>query len=513
MMSASKAAESHKPSANLSAQEKRSREIVTHELSVDETVVASSDVAEHVESLAAVLEMVTRMATCIDLDAAADQLADALRGWLRCDRVDLFWQSVIGKPCRLIGHSGKSAIEIKDHDAMRSAAAEEILTRGGVTDSRSLGKSAGVALLAVKQYGDAIDAKRMLGVSLSRSRFPNDAAASDSGVTVAGAGAMLLRFDRHLAEAEAERVRRRLEVCRDPIRVALDRAVQSQPTCFTRQYRAWVGPRGIPRPAKRRFLAAFVVLALVGVMMIPVPYQVVTTCTLEPVGRRYVAAPLDGVLEEVTVRPGDDVVRGEVLARLDPQEIEIELAGKRAEWQRLTQEHKGLVATHRFAESKLIALEKDRLQSEIDVLEYQRERLTVIAPVQGTVIDGEWHQSRGAPVELGETLFEIAPPGVFHLELAIDEVDVRQVRPGMPLRVRLDALPGTVVTSEIDEVHPRAEIRDDQNVFLALARVEDPDGRLRPGMRGTGRIRGDARALGWNLFHKAYYRFLAFLGV
>ena len=56
----------------------------------------------------------------------------------------------------------------------------------------------------------------------------------------------------------------------------------------------------------------------------------------------------------------------------------------------------------------------------------------------------------------------------------------------------------------IDRVQPRAEIRDQQSVFIGTALLENQDGRLRPGMEGKARVLCPKRPVGWLLFHKPW---------
>ena len=129
------------------------------------------------------------------------------------------------------------------------------------------------------------------------------------------------------------------------------------------------------------------------------------------------------------------------------------------------------------------------------------------------IVTGDWKRSEGTLLDLGEMLFEIAPSGEFSVEVSVAESDILLVRPGMSLRFRLDSIPNRLFEATLQRIHPRSEIRDDANVFLAEARLVDTDGVLRPGMRGHGNVETDRHAIGWNLFHKAYHRLLLLIGV
>jgi hypothetical protein len=65
-------------------------------------------------------------------------------------------------------------------------------------------------------------------------------------------------------------------------------------------------------------------------------------------------------------------------------------------------------------------------------------------------------------------------------------------------------MPGTVVDATVERIYPKAELIDDENVFVAEAAVESSGLLLKPGMRGKAEISTGARPLGWNLFHKAW---------
>ena len=79
--------------------------------------------------------------------------------------------------------------------------------------------------------------------------------------------------------------------------------------------------------------------------------------------------------------------------------------------------------------------------------------------------------------------------------------------------MKLDAYPGTVWNGTIDKIHPRSEIRDSNNVFIAEIRLGEGGEVLRPGMKGSATITTSSHALLWVLFHKAWYTGLKWLGM
>ena len=105
----------------------------------------------------------------------------------------------------------------------------------------------------------------------------------------------------------------------------------------------------------------------------------------------------------------------------------------------------------------------------------------------------------------GETLLEIAPLGEMVVEIAVPESDIVHAREGMQVDFYVHALPSRALGGTISRVHPRAELRNHDNVYIAEVRISDAENILRPGMRGRAKIISDRHPLGWNLFHKAYF--------
>ena len=244
----------------------------------------------------------------------------------------------------------------------------------------------------------------------------------------------------------------------------------------------------------------------------PVPHRVQCDCQLEPVTRRFVAAPFAGPLKETFVEPGDLVQQGQLLARMDGREIRWELAGVQADLYRAAKQRAGHVASHEAGEAEVARHEVDRLQFREQLLKSRDQDLEIRSPVDGMVVSGDLKDAEGMPLKVGEVLFEVAPLEAMVVELAVPEDDVTFVHSGMPVAITLDAFPMRRYEAQVGRVHPRAELRDGENVFVAEVPLENERRELLPGMRGHGRIAvGNAR-LGWILFRRPMAAALEWLG-
>lgn len=463
---------------------------------------------DDLQTLAATLELITQINQSGSLKSAGMVAAEALRQWLGADQVEIAWQAKPRAAVSLIASSGLSSGVEQEIEASRLAAAEEILTRGGLTDSNAVAARDRVALMAVHQYSRSRHLNRILGASLTSDSLTG-LIESQAKQTEMPGGAIIASFSRLIPEGDAARALSKLEICRTPIAQSLSLVASKQPGVLATLL-SWPSQR--LQGSKRNWLLAGT-LILAGVFAIPMPYKASAVCKLQPIHRRFVASPVNGTLQKAFVLPGDHVGQHDLIATIDPRDLELELQGKTSELRRAEQERKGFVAMHKIAESNLLELRVQRLASEVSLLQSRRDKLQIKAPIEGTIVTGDWKRAEGTVLEKGESLFEIAPLGDFHIEIEIDESDLLSVRVGMPLHIRLDAMPSRTFTANIDSIHPRAELRDNRSVFIAKARLHDSDRVLRPGMKGNGRIVADSHPLAWNLFHKAYHRLIAYLGV
>ena len=119
-------------------------------------------------------------------------------------------------------------------------------------------------------------------------------------------------------------------------------------------------------------------------------------------------------------------------------------------------------------------------------------------------MSGSLERSEAASVRKGEVLFEIGPTDQMRVEIAIPAEDISQVRPGNNVKIWIEGREEIPLTAEIKSIHPRSETRDAKNVFIAKIEFENEDNQFRPGMKGTVRIDGERRSLGWSMFHKSF---------
>ncbi len=246
--------------------------------------------------------------------------------------------------------------------------------------------------------------------------------------------------------------------------------------------------------------------------MIPLPYQIKAGSEVQPAEKMFLYAPFDAPLKESLVEPGDLVLKGAELARLDDDELTLELAEVQADLHRAQKKRDGFVATHEPGEAKLARHEAEVLEARLEILEQRAEQLVLRSPIDGIVIAGDWKKSAGMPLETGQSLYEVAPLEKLSIDIYLPEEDVRYAKTGQSVRIKFDSYPFESFRGELERIHPAAEIQDSENVFVATVLLDNPQGKLRPGMKGKAKCSSVWRPIWWNLLHKPAAKCMRYFG-
>lgn len=274
--------------------------------------------------------------------------------------------------------------------------------------------------------------------------------------------------------------------------------------------RRWkpAGTGGAGKKNSGVLLAVLLAAVLAGIALVPVTYRVKATCSVTPVVTRVVSAPFDGILQAVLQKPGTVVRAEESLARMDGRVIDLELRTLSAELQKARKMRDVHLATGNTAAAQIAVLESERLEQKIKLQRRRRQQLDIVSPIDGVVLTGRLENVEGSPVRKGQLLFEISPLKNMLVEVAIPQEDISYVQPGMPVRVVFDAYPHRRWKSALKTVLPRSEVRGGRSVFVGQVAFANPQGRLRPGMRGRAAIATRPSSLAWIYFHRPWYALL-----
>ncbi|HUT59324.1 MAG TPA: HlyD family efflux transporter periplasmic adaptor subunit [Phycisphaerae bacterium] len=249
--------------------------------------------------------------------------------------------------------------------------------------------------------------------------------------------------------------------------------------------------------------AAAVLAAILFLAFAEGDYTAEGTFVIEPVQQQVVQAPFDGHLVAVDAEPGQAVKQGQLLARLDSEELLSRLVEAQAELFGYQTRMDVARGERKADEMRLAEADAKAVAARIERLEYWIRKAQIVSPIDGTVLRGDWKQQIGASVEAGQVLFEIGPLEALRAELMIPEDQISEVTRDLQRgELATKRHPDLRIAFAVERINPVAEVVDQKNVFKVRVRLVDLDlqGRhawLRPGMEGIGKIHLGRRPYAW----------------
>jgi HlyD family secretion protein len=139
-------------------------------------------------------------------------------------------------------------------------------------------------------------------------------------------------------------------------------------------------------------------------------------------------------------------------------------------------------------QEQIDALEAQVAQAQVTLeqaqLRLEKARLT--APFDGVVAQVNVKEGTVAPT--GAPAVELVDLSRFEMEVQIDELDVGQVRKGLPVRVTLDALPDAELEGRVEAIAPTAFQGGGVVAYLVTIGLEVGEAPVKEGMSATANI-------------------------
>lgn len=263
---------------------------------------------------------------------------------------------------------------------------------------------------------------------------------------------------------------------------------------------------GAQRPGLRLALLVSSVACAMAVF-VPVNRSVVANAELVPIERRLVTAPVDGFVQEVSIAAGQRVTKGQVLARLDRRELDLELASRQVEITSARSELRAAMASHDRQATAIARAQLNSEQALNELIEQRIGRSVLRSPIAGLVISGDPSQVSGLPVARGDTLFEVAPEDGFEVHLLVHEADVKDIYEGQIGAIAMSSQPGEAIAVTVSTVHPVAETLDGASRFRVRATIDEQTTIvLRPGQLGVARLQAGKSTLAKRLLNPVFRR-------
>lgn len=212
--------------------------------------------------------------------------------------------------------------------------------------------------------------------------------------------------------------------------------------------------------------------------------EVSASGTLALSTRADVKAETQGTVVEWLVPPGETVEAGQVVARLDNENLRLSLRQAENDLNSARAALERLTAPDRAQSTEVRTQELKVRQAEL-TLESRRaelESLEVRAPFAGTVM--QVLTAEGERVSANANLVTLVDQSRMLLTVNVDELDIARVHAGQPATITADALRGQAFTGVVTKVAGEGVVRDGVTTYAVTFRIDEP-GALKPGMTVT----------------------------
>lgn len=247
------------------------------------------------------------------------------------------------------------------------------------------------------------------------------------------------------------------------------------------------------------------------------------TGTLEPMRRVDVGSQVSGVVSEIMVDYNSIVKKGQVLAKIDPQlldvqvdiqkanlerqkmdienqkvqleDLNVQLARTQALFDKQLQNQQQLDAAKlavKNREAQIGSAQKQLVQTEANLrqAELNVSYTTIVSPIDGVVV--ERRVDRGQTVQASmnaPTFFSLATDlRTLRLSAGVDEADIGRVEVGQKVMFKVDAYGGQEFEGTVDTVRLNATNNNNVVTYPVWIKVPNPELKLRPAMTAQLRV-------------------------
>ena len=231
---------------------------------------------------------------------------------------------------------------------------------------------------------------------------------------------------------------------------------------------------------------------------------------LQPVRQATVKAKVSGDVRQITVREGETVQAGQVLARIDTADLDAKLIERigalesakaqlaLAEKTRTTNQtllKQNFISQNAFDNSEssynVAQGSVKSAEAQVQIARNALKDAIAVSPLTGVV--AKRHVQPGEKVAFDSPLVTVIDLKDMELQAAVPATDVPELSIGKQVELVIDGFGERRFSGRVDRINPATE--PGTRSFLVYVGIPNPDGSLRGGMFATGRIALAASAL------------------
>jgi len=241
---------------------------------------------------------------------------------------------------------------------------------------------------------------------------------------------------------------------------------------------------------------------------INVPLRIVAPCEVIPNEPVVITAPLNGIIAEIVVKPGQNIKEGDVLVEYDKRVPlqELKVAQKQVQIiqtelnRALTQ---GISNTETLAEMAVLKLKLQKENIALELAQYHANQLSITSPLDGVVMLDNPDDWKGKPVRVGERIMIVSDPAKTKVRIWIPEDDNVILRHDIPIKVFLNVNPAISRQASLEYIASFTSVNEKQiRGFEAEALWLYEQQNIKMGLKGSAILYGDDVSLFYYIFRK-----------
>ncbi len=267
---------------------------------------------------------------------------------------------------------------------------------------------------------------------------------------------------------------------------------------------------------RRALILTLAAAALIFLAIFPLPLRVNGSAVVAPAHRAQVQPEIEGVVGTVYVHEGQQVTRGQILADMEAWDYRSALAEAESKYATSVLQVNHSLAGNDTGEAGVQRVQADYWKSEVDRARELLDRTHLRSPIDGVISTPHIENSSGRRLQHGDTFAEIMDSSQAVVDVAIDDVDAGLLRPGLQAVTKLNSYATRTFRGQVTVVSPKAEMQHEDRVFFARVALDNPNGAIRAGMEGQGKVTVGWYPAGYVLFRRpvlwAYSRLWSWFG-
>ncbi len=258
-----------------------------------------------------------------------------------------------------------------------------------------------------------------------------------------------------------------------------------------------------PENALMKFSVIFSSILFLYVMFFSWNYEISATSILSTNDKASISTPFDGIINNIFVKVGDDIRKGQNLFALEIQELKLKELESKADIIRYQKEQEHFMSQRKLADMEISKAKVLQAKSKLKRIQYNIDNSIIKSTISGTVIQGDEEKLLGMPINKGDTVFYISSSTNLFLEIKVEEDDIYHINEGQKGKMILLSNPLEEYGFTVKKIIPKAEVDSTNgNIFMVYGLLDEQSKELwHPGMSGIVKIDTGPKNILWILTH------------